>query len=219
MNVRRVFLDIELLYNGDAKSRQLMFRDFDNWKFVIDGEYEGVYGRYYGIIGMLIIDCDFDKETNTYRITDKEFVQMVGPDITKDNLIKTVGEFNEIIHYHGRSTPNHKGYIGFDLPVIDAQLGIALDMLPGVKSIDVELYCHRNGIYGGQKAAERVFNIERESNVDDGSDAVILMINAGRAKDDEQRKLIFDKLLKYNKEDIRGLVVIEQAIRGIKYQE
>ena len=221
MNFRKVFIDIEIMYVGDFDEntqRAEMFHDFKNWKFVAIKKFDDVETELYGMIGMLILDCDFDKGTGIYSIVNKKFVQLYGHDVTKEALLENVGYVNEIIHFHGRSTTDWKGHIGFDIPIINSQLGVNLDKFPGIKSVDLELTCHRNGLYGGQKAVEGVLGIERQSGVKDGSDAVQLMINIGRCSNESLKDKLIRKFKLYNKEDISGLLRIDHFLRKIKYR-
>ena len=52
------------------------------------------------------------------------FVQLVGEQVTRENLLKTLDSVQRLVTYNGRSIPDKvKGYTGFDFPVIAAQLG------------------------------------------------------------------------------------------------
>lgn len=227
MILRKVYLDIEATYNGDidpSKSqgdRERFFKDFSNWKFCCERRYNGKNVRYEGMIGILILDFDIDKDTRIHKLISKRFVQLIGKDITKERLMKEIEGMNEIIGYHCRTKPNQKGYIGYDFGVIGAQLGVILDELPDVKCTDIELLCHSNGIYGGLKETEKYIPSipPRRSGINNGAEAEKILLGIAFCEDESKRKDMWKRVKMYNHEDVVSLVYIEQYLKKIKMTE
>ena len=100
--MKTAYLDIETSYVGTYTDQRL-FRDSKNHVITV--------------IGIRIADGDRDT-----------FVQLVGRNATKDNLMQVLQGAERIVTYNGRSIPDSvKGYVGFDFPVIAAQMGVVLD--------------------------------------------------------------------------------------------
>lgn len=218
MKWKKVYLDIEATYTGPIdpeQNRDGFFKDFQNWKFYAEKEHNGKKVEYKGIIGILVVNFDIDENTNVYKVESKKSVQLTGKGCTKENLMKYVDGANEIIGYHCRSKPNRKGYIGYDFPVIYAQLGIMLDDLPGVKCIDLELLAHNANMYGGLKEVEKkVPGIPpRTSGVANGLEEEKLLLECAACEDEEKRKEMWKKAKRYNMEDVYNLVFIEHYLR------
>jgi uncharacterized protein YprB with RNaseH-like and TPR domain len=102
--VSTAYIDIETTYVGWRTYPDLC-KDFENHKITVIG----------------IRTVEGEKDT---------FSQLVGQDVTKENLLKALKGVKRLVSYNGRSIPDRvKGYVGFDFPVIAAQLGIILDKL------------------------------------------------------------------------------------------
>lgn len=224
MKVRKAYLDIESTYCGDIdpSDTDRFFKDYPNWRFFVEKQYNGKKVEYCGILGILVLDFELDETTNVYKVVDKKFVQLIGKEITKERLMKELDGITEVIGYHCRTKPGGpKGYTGYDYGVIGAQLGIVLDELPGVKSTDLELLAHSAGMYGGLKMVEmKVPSVPpRKSGIANGAEEEKLLHDIGRCEDDVERKKMWKKAKQYNREDVINLVFIEQYLRGLKITE
>ena len=113
-----------------------------------------------------------------------------------------------IVTYNGRSIPdNVKGYIGFDFPVIAAQLGVVLDQ--EFKHIDLCPECWKAGLWGGLKAVEQALGLKRAPGTDkDGAWAD----RTWKKYEASQDRRYLDELLVYNKEDVFMLRRLEEAL-------
>lgn len=179
--MKTAYLDIETSYTGPY-SDQRLFRDTKNHQITV--------------IGIRVVDVDQDL-----------FIQFVGKDATRENLMKALQGIERIVTYNGRSIPDSvKGYTGFDFPVIAAQLGVVLDK--EFKHTDLCPACWRVGLSGGQKAIEYALGLKRKLPGRDGAwaDKTWKKYEAGK----DERYLI--ELLTYNKEDVFMLRAIEEAL-------
>ena len=121
-----------------------------------------------------------------------------------DVLLRGVGL---IVTFNGRSKPDAvKGYIGFDFPVIAAQLGVVLDQ--EFKHLDLCPECWKQNLYGGLKAVEQTLGLERQLPGKDGKWADMAWKKFEQTKD---RRLL-DDLLSYNREDVFMLRSLEEAL-------
>ena len=223
MILRKAYLDIEATYIGDYSidkddERDKCFKDYKNWVFHTDVQYNGKNIKYTGIIGMLIIDFDVNEHTQVHKIVNSRFVQLIGEKCNKENLMKELDGINEILSYHGRTKPDHKGHVGYDFGVLAAQLGIVLDELPNVKSIDLEFDCHRAGMYGGLKGAEKLIPMipPRKSGVIDGAEEEAILYEIAACEDEQKKAKLWKKAKRYNREDVLALPIIEKYVRKVK---
>lgn len=183
--MRKAYLDIETSYVGPY-SDQRLFRDVRNHRITV--------------IGIRIVDGDQD-----------HLIQLVGEDATRENLMRALQDVGSIVTYNGRSIPDSvRGYVGFDFPVIAAQLGVVLDK--EFKHIDLCPECWKAGLSGGQKAIEFTLGLKRKLPGKDGAwaDKTWKEYEAGK---DERR---LSELLAYNKEDVLMLGAIEKALKSRK---
>lgn len=226
--IRKVYIDIEATYCGDINAnnsqedRDRFFKDYPNWRFFAEKQYNGKNVEYCGIIGILVLDFELDEQTNVYRVTDKRFVQLVGKEITKERLMKELDGATEIIGYHCRTKPSgSKGYTGYDYGVIGAQLGVVLDELTGINSTDLELLAHNANIYGGLKAVEQQIPSvpPRRSGIANGEEEEKLLHEIAACEDELKKKEMWKKARQYNREDVVNLVFIEQYLRRLKIAE
>lgn len=228
MKVRKAYVDIEATYCGDInpdgsqEERDRFFKDYPNWKFFAEKQYNGKKVEYCGIIGILVLDFELDDTTKIYRAIGKKFTQLIGKEITQERLMKELEGITDIIGYHCRTKPGgSRGYTGYDFGVIGAQLGVILDDLPGVKSIDLELLAHSAGMYGGLKEVET--NIPtippRRSGVANGLEEEKLLHDIAFCEDDIKKDMMWKKAKMYNREDVVNLVFIEQYLKKIKMTE
>jgi uncharacterized protein YprB with RNaseH-like and TPR domain len=180
--VKTAYLDIETSYVGRFTDSRL-FKDFRNHRITV--------------IGIRILEG-----------ADDAFLQLVGKDVSEANLRRALEGVERIVTYNGRSVPDTvKGYIGFDFPVIAAQLGVVLDK--EVKHTDLCPACWKAGLWGGQKAVEESLGLKRKLPGRDGKWADITWKKYEASG--EERYL--NDLLAYNREDVFMLRQIEEALK------
>ncbi|MDD5189939.1 MAG: ribonuclease H-like domain-containing protein [Dehalococcoidales bacterium] len=141
---------------------------------------------YITVIGIYLVDEDAD-----------EMVQIVGDDITPENLLKALEGVETIYTYNGGR---------FDIPFIKDFMGV--DLLKRHKHIDLMLDCWRCKLYGGFKAVEVKLGIERELQGIGGWDAVLLW---RRHQEGDAEAL--PVLLKYNQEDVKNLKTLKERLK------
>jgi len=179
--MKTAYLDIETTYRGKLRFPDLC-RDYGNHKITV--------------IGIRIIDGARDS-----------FLQLVGEQITKAKLMQALGGVKRIVTYNGRSVPDKvKRHVGFDFPVIAAQLGVVLDRV--FPHTDLCPECWKAGLWGGQKAVEQTLGLKRTLPGKDGAwaDQTWKLYAASG----NERYLA--ELLAYNKEDVFMLRAIEEAL-------
>jgi len=125
---------------------------------------------------------------------EEKFIQLVGEEITKNNLLKALEGVEIIYTYNGK---------GFDLPFIKEHVGIELTEC--FKHRDLMYDCWNKNLYGGFKKVEEALGIERESKGIDGRIAVDLWHRYKIFGDEES----LSSLLKYNKEDVMNLKILK----------
>jgi uncharacterized protein YprB with RNaseH-like and TPR domain len=128
-----------------------------------------------------------------------EIIQLVGDEITHASLVDALSPASTIVTYNGNR---------FDLPVIKTRVG--LDLRAQFLSCDLMYDCWRQGFYGGLKGVENQLGISRQTKGVTGGDAPILWERYERKGDREALEL----LLKYNRDDVMNLVVLEQLLSG-----
>ncbi len=180
------YLDIETDYVGNFKpTEDRFFRDFKNHQITV--------------LGIRVVD----------RKTD-EFVQLVSAEICKKDLLGVLRGVQRIVTYNGRSIPDTlKGRIGFDFPVIAAQLKVVLDR--EFKHTDLVPECWKRDLYGGQKKVEELLGLKRKLPNRDGGWAM----DTWRKYVETQNKKLLEELLLYNKEDVFMLREIELRLTGM----
>ena len=130
---------------------------------------------------------------------DDKLIQLVGEAVTDDNLLKALEGVNTIYTYNGSR---------FDLPFIDAFLGI--DLEAEFSHHDLMYDCWRNDLYGGFKAVERQLGIYRQLQGISGFEAVWLWWRYQSYGDQNALSL----LLQYNKEDVVNLKALRERLDG-----
>ena len=179
--MKTAYLDIETSYLGKLPYPQLC-DDFKNHKITV--------------IGIRLLDGNNDS-----------FLQLVGDDISKDKLMKALEGVEQIVTYNGRSIPDKvKRRVGFDFPVMAAQLRVVLDKI--FKHVDLVPLCWNRDLYGGQKKVEETLGLKRTLSGKDGAWADQTWKKYKASKD----KRYLDELLAYNKEDVFMLRRIEEAL-------
>ena len=180
--MKTAYLDIETNYVGRFTDQRL-FRDCKNHKITV--------------IGVRIVEGEKDT-----------FFQLVGEEVTRETLLAVLAGVERIVTYNGRSIPdNVKGYVGFDFPVIAAQLGVVLDKI--FHHLDLCPACWQAGLWGGQKAIEEMLGLKRELPGKDGKWADDIW---KKYKTTRNERLLED-LLTYNREDVFMLRRIEEALK------
>jgi uncharacterized protein YprB with RNaseH-like and TPR domain len=184
--MRVAYLDIETNYVGQYTSDDdRFFRDSKNHLITV--------------LGVRLIDKNEDR-----------FVQLFDKEVTKPRLVETLGATKKIVTYNGRSLPDRiKGRIGFDFPVISAQLGIVLDK--EFEHTDLCPECWRRDLYGGQKKIEQKLGLRRKLPGKDGAWAM----EAYREHVKTGNEKYLKELLAYNREDVFMLREIEIKLANV----
>jgi uncharacterized protein len=179
--VKTAYLDIETDYRG-AFTDQRLFRDATN--------------HHITILGIRLVDGPHD-----------ELIQLIGDQVVRDNLMQALAGVERLVTYNGRSIPdNVKRSVGFDFPVIAAQLGVVLDKL--YPHTDLCPLCWQKGLYGGLKKVEATLGLKRKL---PGRDGLWAQITWRKYEFFHDEKLL-QELLAYNKEDVCMLKSVEEAL-------
>ena len=178
------YIDLETNYVG-KHTDQALFSDCRNHLITV--------------LGVRVIDAKTD-----------EFIQLVDKDVTKKALMDTLRGVRQLVSYNGRSIPDSlKGRVGFDFPVISAQLGVVLDKEFEHKDLVPE--CWRRNLYGGQKKVEEILGLKRKLTDKDGGWAT----EAWGKYLETKKKSYLDDLLAYNREDVFMLREIELKLEKL----
>jgi len=127
----------------------------------------------------------------------EEFIQLVGEEVTRENLIKALEDVTTIYTYNGAR---------FDLRFIRDALDI--DLTEEFEHVDLMFHCWKQNLYGGFKAVERQLGINRELQGVSGYQAVLLWYQYQRYDDRDA----LDLLLQYNKEDVVNLKALREKL-------
>ncbi len=125
------------------------------------------------------------------------FVQLVGDEVSSDNLIKSLRGVATLYTYNGSR---------FDLPFIDLHLGIKLAEV--ISHCDLMYDCWRLGLKGGLKCVERQLRIPRRLRDVNGYQAIRLWWRYVNDYDEAA----LETLLQYNKEDVLNLKVLRERL-------
>jgi uncharacterized protein YprB with RNaseH-like and TPR domain len=129
--------------------------------------------------------------------TEGSLIQLVGDDVTADNLLEALEGTGMIYSYNGSR---------FDLPFIRSRLGI--DLAERFPHRDLMHDCWRRDLYGGLKCVERKLGIQRQLKGVDGFEAVRLWWRY--VNDYDEAALA--TLLEYNKEDVVNLKSLKEKV-------
>ncbi|MBZ5527760.1 MAG: ribonuclease H-like domain-containing protein [Acidobacteriia bacterium] len=184
--MRVAYLDIETNYVGSYTSDdQRFFRDSVNHQITV--------------LGVRVMDGDSD-----------ELVQLFDKEVNRARLVEALAGTKKIVTYNGRSIPDAiKNRVGFDFPVIAAQLGIVLDK--EFSHLDLCPECWKKNLYGGQKKVEQKLGLRREFPEREGAWAM----EAYRAYMKTGEERLRSELLAYNKEDIFMLRELEIKLAAL----
>lgn len=138
------------------------------------------------VVGIHLVNSTYDR-----------LIQMVGEDVTKDNLLVSLESVHTIFTYNGSR---------FDLPFIHCCLGV--NLVDSFSHHDLMYDCWRRNLYGGFKAVERQLGIPRQLTDIDGYDAVLLWRRYINHGDHDALAL----LLEYNKEDVINLKALREKL-------
>ena len=178
--------DMILLPNGPKdRVTTWMERGFDAY---LDIETAGLSCQYADItvIGIYLVNG-----------TDHTFVQLVGKEVNRDNLLAATEGVQTVYTYNGSR---------FDLPFIREALDVDLKAI--ADHHDLMYDCWRCNLYGGFKAVEQQLGIPRQLQGISGWDAVLLW---QRYQEYGDRKALA-LLLEYNKEDVANLRVLRERL-------
>jgi uncharacterized protein YprB with RNaseH-like and TPR domain len=130
---------------------------------------------------------------------DGDFIQLVGEEVTADNLLAALEGVDTVYTYNGSR---------FDLPFIHQVLGVNLVSI--YEHRDLMYDCWARNLRGGFKAVECQLGIERELKGVNGYDAVILWWRWVHEADEEA----LDVLCRYNKEDVVNLKTLRDKLEA-----
>lgn len=130
-----------------------------------------------------------------------KLVQLVGEKATGKNLLKALKGVHTIVTYNGSR---------FDLPFINASLGVAL--VDRYHHHDLMYDCWRCNLKGGFKAVEAQLCIPRKLRGITGWDAVMLWWKYKNYDDQDALNI----LLEYNKEDVVNLKKVRESLIKIR---
>ena len=142
------------------------------------------------VIGIYLVDYFSDR-----------LVQLVGEDVTYNNLLASLKGVKNIFTYNGSR---------FDLPIIKSALDISLEKW--IKHHDLMYDCWRRNLKGGLKFVEQQLGIPRKLHGISGLDAVRLWWQYRNYDDSDA----LDMLLRYNGEDVMNLQVLRQRLYCFK---
>ena len=122
--------------------------------------------------------------------------QLVAPQINREKLLQALDGVKQLFTYNGT---------GFDLPVIEKWLGIALTK--HILHRDLMFDCRKRKLKGGLKGVEKTLGIHRDTEGVNGLQAMHLWADYQRGDQDA-----LELLLRYNKEDCENLEPLAQKI-------
>ncbi len=184
--MRVAYLDIETNYVGNfTASDDRFFRDSKNHLITV--------------LGIRLLDENTDL-----------FVQLFDKEISKSSLMQALEGTKTIVSYNGRSIPDRlKNRVGFDFPVIAAQLGVVLDK--EFPHLDLCPECWKHNLYGGLKKVEQRLGIRRQFPEREGAWAMESYRSYMKTGDENLRS----QLLAYNREDVFMLRELEIKLKNL----
>lgn len=143
--------------------------------------------------------CDDITVIGIYLVNgiDSRLVQLVGKEVTRDNLLENLEDVHTIFTYNGSR---------FDLPFIHGSLGTDLTTL--FSHHDLMYDCWRCNLFGGFKAVEQQLGIHRQLKGVSGVEAVMLWWQYQNYGYENALAL----LLQYNREDVVNLKVLRKIL-------
>ena len=124
-------------------------------------------------------------------------MQLVGKEVTSDNLLESLEGVNKIYTYNGSR---------FDLPFIHDLVGIDLETI--AIHHDLMYDCWRCNLFGGFKAVEQQLGIPRQLQGITGWDAVLLW----QRYQNYGNQSALELLLQYNKEGVLNLKTLRERL-------
>ena len=124
-------------------------------------------------------------------------IQLVGNDVTRDNLRDALEDVDLIYTYNGSR---------FDLPFIEMALGV--DIMRSRSHHDLMMDCWRNNLYGGFKVVQDRLGIARQCQDVNGLEAIRLWWQYQNYQDEEA----LQRLLEYNEEDVVNLKALNEKL-------
>ncbi|UCH51512.1 MAG: ribonuclease H-like domain-containing protein [Chloroflexota bacterium] len=154
----------------------------------LDIETTGLSSFYHAItvIGIYVVTGDDDR-----------LVQLVGEEVTEDNLLKALVGVHTIYTYNGSR---------FDFPFIRTSIGV--DLGEHYHHHDLMYDCWQHNLYGGLKGVEQQLGIFRQLEGIGGREAIMLWWRYYNYGDQNALTL----LLQYNREDIVNLRVLREML-------
>ena len=128
----------------------------------------------------------------------ERFVQLIGDDITVENLLGALNGVKIIHTYNGSR---------FDLPFIHVRLGIDLSNSFAHSDLMYDCWAHR--LYGGLKRVEQMLGIKRKLPEVNGLEAVRLWWRYVNDYDENALKI----LCEYNQEDVVNLKILKEKVQ------
>jgi uncharacterized protein len=124
-------------------------------------------------------------------------VQLVAPEISVERLREALDGVRVLFTYNGGR---------FDLPVIEAALGI--DLTTHHEHRDLMFNCWKNKLKGGLKKVEMRLGIHRDTEGVDGIQAMHLWAAHQKGHPDA-----LELLLRYNREDCENLAILAEKLK------
>jgi hypothetical protein len=149
--------------------------------------------NYITVVGIYLCENGSDK-----------LVQLVGEEVTKDNLVQSLEGVNTIYTYNGSR---------FDFPFVATHLGVNLNSR--FRHHDLMYDCWKANLYGGLKAVERQLRIPRQLQGIGGVEAIMLWWRYQNYRDRDALAL----LLQYNEEDVVNLRVLRNRLANYNGQK
>ncbi len=148
----------------------------------------------------LDIETSFEGEITVLGIChgDGTIIQLVGREITRPNLLKSLSGITTIYTYNGSR---------FDLPIIREKLRINLDDY--FVTYDLMYDCWQRNLFGGLKKVEQMLGIERR--LADVNGWIAMELWEEYEKENNEQAL--QVLLEYNREDIINLPILMEKLR------
>lgn len=150
------------------------------------------------IYAYLDIETSWEKEITIVGIYKSGCgtTQLIHPAVNRQALLDALEGVEKLVTYNGT---------GFDLPVIERMLGVALSRT--IPHRDLMYDCWKKKLKGGLKGVERTLGIHRDTEGVDGLQAMHLW--AAHKKGNAEA---LELLLRYNREDCENLEILASKL-------